>query len=85
MAANIVLCGLRSFLLHLPLWIHLQGNDEKDVSSMYLTLDYLPEEKVDTKLKAQIFDIASDLILQKKQSLTRTEQTISKVIGPIGS
>ena len=27
----------------------LQGNDEKDVSSMYLTLDYLPEEKVDTK------------------------------------
>ena len=74
MAANIELCGLRSFLLHLALWIHLQGNDEKDVSSMYLTLDYLPEEKVDTKLKAQIFDMASDLILQKKQSLTRTEQ-----------
>ena len=55
------------------------------MSSMYLTLDYLPEEKVDAKLKAQIFDMASDLILQKKQSLTRTEQTISKVIGPIGS
>ena len=55
------------------------------MSSMYLTLDYLPEEKVDTKLKAQIFDMTSDLILQKKQSLTRTEQTISKVIGPIGS
>ena len=41
---------------------------------MYLTLDYLPEEKVNTKQKAQILDMASDLILQKKQSLTRTEQ-----------
>ena len=73
--------ALSSYIWHCD----LQGNDEKDVSSMYLTLDYLPEEKVDTKLKAQIFDMASDLILQKKQSLTRTEQTISKVIGPIGS